>query len=398
MSKVMVMNGNKAAAVGAMLSRPEVIAAYPITPQTPIVEFLTEFVANGELDSVISEVESEHSAMSVVTGASLAGSRVFTATSSQGLALMYEPYFRASTLRLPIVMAIVNREMISPQTVWGGPQDSLTLRDAGWIQIYVEDNQEILDMIIQAYKIAENNEVLLPVNICYDGFYLSHMTEKVIVPDQEDVDKFLPSYNPIHIKLDPDEPMAVDPLTHGHLLMEYREKHMAAQQNALEVIDGVDKEFKEIFGRSYGGVVEKYRLEDADAVLVTMGSMTGAARDAVDDVRERGRKIGLLKIRCLRPFPKKAVIESMTGKKGFGVVDRNVSFGWNTGIIYQEIKSALYESGGVIPSVPFVGGLGGEDIVKEHFIQAIEKVYEHIETGNKSEKTYWLKKDKGGIN
>jgi phenylglyoxylate dehydrogenase alpha subunit len=199
MSKVMVMNGNKAAAVGAMLSRPEVIAAYPITPQTPIVEFLTEFVANGELDSVISEVESEHSAMSVVTGASLAGSRVFTATSSQGLALMYEPYFRASTLRLPIVMAIVNREMISPQTVWGGPQDSLTLRDAGWIQIYVEDNQEILDMIIQAYKIAENNEVLLPVNICYDGFYLSHMTEKVIVPDQEDVDRFLSPYNPIHI-------------------------------------------------------------------------------------------------------------------------------------------------------------------------------------------------------
>ncbi len=398
MSKVTVLNGNKAAAIGSKLSRPEVIAAYPITPQTPIVEYLTEFVAKGELDSTISEVESEHSAMSVVTGASLAGSRVFTATSSQGLALMYEPYFRASTLRLPIVMGIVNREMISPQTVWGGPQDSLTLRDAGWIQIYVEDNQEILDMMIQAYKIAENNAVLLPVNICYDGFYLSHMTEKVIVPDQDDVDRFLPPYNPTHIKLDPNEPMAVDPLTHGHLLMEYREKHMVAHQNALQVIDRVDEEYKEIFGRSYGGVVEKYRTDDADAVLVTIGSMTGAARDAVDDAREHGYKIGLLKVRSLRPFPEKAVIETMSGKKGFGVVDRNVSFGWNTGIVYQEVKSALYESGGVIPSVPFVGGLGGEDIVKEHFIQAIETVYEHIKTGKTSDKTYWLKRNKGGIN
>lgn len=180
-----VINGNMAAAIGASLAKPDVIAAYPITPQTPVVEYLTKFVADGILESNLSEVESELSAMSVLTGASLAGARTFTATSSQGLSLMYEPYFRASTLRLPIVMAIVNREMISPQTVWGGPQDSITIRDAGWIQIYVEDNQEILDMIIQAYKISENNDVLLPINICYDGFYLSHMTEKAFIPEDE---------------------------------------------------------------------------------------------------------------------------------------------------------------------------------------------------------------------
>ena len=193
MPRVDVMNGNKAAAVGAMLAGPDIIAAYPITPQTPLVEYLTRFVADGELNSVMSEVESEHTAMSILTGASLAGSRTFTATSSQGLALMYEPYFRASTLRLPIVMGIVNREMISPQTLWGSPQDSLTLRDAGWLQIYVEDNQEILDMIIQAYKVAEDNRVLLPINICYDGFYLSHMTEKVNIPAKEQVNAFLPA-------------------------------------------------------------------------------------------------------------------------------------------------------------------------------------------------------------
>ncbi|RKL62287.1 phenylglyoxylate dehydrogenase [Thermoanaerobacteraceae bacterium SP2] len=393
MPMIDVLNGNKAAAIGAKLSRPGVIAAYPITPQTPIVEYLTEFVANGELDSFMSEVESEHSAMSVVTGASLAGSRVFTATSSQGLSLMYEPYFRASTLRLPIVMAIVNREMISPQTVWGGPQDSLTLRDAGWIQIYVEDNQEILDMIIQAYRIAEDKRVLLPVNICYDGFYLSHMTERVEIPDQKTVDEFLPPYMPEHIILDPERPMAVDPLTHGFLLMEYRGKHLKAQQNALEVINEVNELFDRKFGRNYGGVVEKYRTDDADAVIITVGSMTGAAKDAVDEMREAGYGIGLLKIRSVRPFPKKWVVEAVKGKKGFGVVDRNVSFGWNTGIIYQEVKSALYELGEKLPAVPFIGGLGGEDITVDHFKDAIKVIYDHIKAGEIAQKTYWLKRE-----
>lgn len=302
---------------------------------------------------------------------------------------MYEPYFRASTLRLPIVMAIVNREMISPQTVWGGPQDSISVRDAGWLQIYVEDNQEILDMMIQAYKIAENKDVLLPINICYDGFYLSHMTEKVFIPEQEKVDAFLGRYKPDHIILDPERPMSVDPLTNGDLLMEYRYKHLQAQQNALRVIEETDKEFSELFGRSYGGLIEEYKMEDAEIAIITMGSMTGAAKEAVDLKRKDGVKVGLIKIRSLRPFPKERLIKALNKVRAFGVVDRNVSFGWNTGVVYQEVKSALYESDRIIPSVPFVGGLGGEDIT----IQMMSNCIEKIESLDENHNTIWLTRE-----
>ena len=395
MPRVDVMNGNKAAAVGAMLAGPDIIAAYPITPQTPLVEYLTRFVADGELNSVMSEVESEHTAMSILTGASLAGSRTFTATSSQGLALMYEPYFRASTLRLPIVMGIVNREMISPQTLWGSPQDSLTLRDAGWLQIYVEDNQEILDMIIQAYKVAEDNRVLLPINICYDGFYLSHMTEKVKIPAKEQVNAFLPAYKPEHIILDPERPMAVDPLTNGPLLTEYRQKHMEAQQNALGVIEEVDREYREKFGRGYGGLIEEYRCEDADALIVTMGSMTGAAKDAVDMKRSESLKIGLIKIRTVRPFPAHRLFKAIKGKKAFGVVDRNVSFGWHTGILFQETRAALYELDEKVPCAAFVGGLGGVDITAGHFCRAIDHIFRCAADNRSAGETIWLKREDG---
>ncbi|MCF8010315.1 MAG: phenylglyoxylate dehydrogenase [Clostridiales bacterium] len=390
MPKTDVINGNKAAAVAVSLVEPDVIAAYPITPQSSIVEYLTQFVINNDIDSYMSEVESEHSAMSVLTGASLSGGRTFTATASQGLSLMYEPYFRASTLRLPVVMAVTNREMISPQTVWGGPQDSLSVRDAGWLQIYVEDNQEILDTIIQAYRIAEDKKVLLPINVCFDGFYLTHMTEKVEIPDKQDIDRFLPEYNPEHIILDSEKPMAVDPLTSGYLLMEYREKHLKAQQEALKLIEEVDSLYEGITGRSYGGLVENYKCDDADYVIVTMGSMTGACREAVDHKRNEGLKVGLLKIRALRPFPKQKVMEIISGKKAFGVVDRNVSFGWDTGIIYQEVKSALYDSKCYMPSVPFIGGLGGEDITIEHFEDAIVKIHEAYQNENNPQ-TVWLK-------
>lgn len=391
MRRVEVLNGNQAAAVAAKLCRPEVIAAYPITPQTPIVEYLTQFVADGELDASLSEVESEHSALSVLQGASLAGCRTFTATSSQGLALMYEPYFRTSTLRLPIVMVIVNREMISPQTVWGGPQDALTVRDAGWIQIYVEDNQEILDTVIQAYRIAEDPRVLLPVNVCFDGFYLSHMTERVEVPSQAEVDAYLPpGYRPEHIYLDPERPMSVDPLTPGDLLTEYRRRHMEAMARAAEVIRAADEEFGRRFGRRWGGLVDTYRLEDAEHVLVTMGSMTGAAREAVDEARARGIPVGLLKIRALRPFPASEVREALAGRKSFGVVDRNVSFGWGTGIVFQEVCAALYGAGEVIPGVPFIGGLGGEDLTVELMGRAIENVAQAAGKRGGTPEATWL--------
>ncbi len=389
MQKVDILNGNKAAAIGALMAKPGVVAAYPITPQTPVVEYFSEFVANGEVDTEISEVESELSAMSIVTGASLAGSRTFTATASQGLALMYEPYFRASTLRLPIVMAVVNREMISPQSVWGGQQDSMSVRDAGWIQIYAEDNQEILDLIIQAFRIAEDKRVLLPINICYDGFYLSHMTERVLVPEQERVDEFLGTYKPEHILLDPEKPMGVDPLTNGVLVMEYRHKHLAGQQNALTVLDEVDKEYGRLFGREYGGVIEEYRMEDAEYALVTVGSMSGAAKDAVDKKREDGIKVGLTRMRMIRPFPKERVCKALSKVKSFGVIDKNVSFGWNTGIVYQEVKSAMYEGVNIVPSVPFIGGLGGEDISVDMMLNAVDKVVSAAADCKNSE-CFWL--------
>ena len=397
MSRVEVMNGNKAAAWAALLSRPEVIAAYPITPQTPVVEYLTQFWADGMIKCEMSEVESEHTAMSVLTGASLTGVRCYSATSSQGLSLMYEPYFRASTLRLPIVMNIVNREMISPQTVWGGPQDSLTLRDAGWLQVYVENNQEILDMTIQAFKCAEDDSVLLPINVCYDGFYLSHMAERVELPKQEDIDRFLPPYRSQHILLDPDKPMAVDPLTNGYLLMEYRKKHMEAQQAFKQILDRTDEEYAKITGRSWGGQIEEYRTEDAQYLVFTLGSVTGAVKEIVDRKREKGIPIGLVKVRAVRPFPMEKIRAVMKGKKGFGVIDRNVSFGWNTGILFQEIRSALYGSAFELPYVSFIGGLGGEDFTLDLVDQALDSIVENSKKGNRIDVSQWLWSPRKGV-
>lgn len=371
MGTMMVVNGNKAAAYGAKLCRPDVMSAYPITPQTPLVEYLSQFVADGELDSEFVEVESEHSALSVLQGAALTGGRVFTGTSSQGLALMYEPYVRTGTLRLPIVMAIVTREIISPQTVWGGQQDAITVRDAGWIQIYVENNQEILDSIIQGFKIAEHPDVLLPVNVCYDGFYLSHMAEPVDIPDQELVDRFLPKFKP-HVKLDPEDPQSVDPLMPGPLLMAYRYEHVQAMARAKRVIDEVDAEFGRMFGRSYGGLVEAYRMEDAEIAIVVMGSMAGTAKVAVDQARDTGIKVGLVKLRVLRPFPNERLVSLLGGVKAIGVMERNVCFGWNTGVVYMELRSALQDLGNPPPVVDFIAGLGGADITLDHFAKAID--------------------------
>jgi len=376
MSPIRVMDGNMAAAYGAVLCRPTVLAAYPITPQTPLVEYLSDFIASGRLTAEMVEVESEHSALSVLHGACLAGGRVFTGTSSQGLALMYEPYIRTSTLRLPIVMAIANREVISPQSVWGGQQDAVTLRDAGWIQIFCENNQEILDSIIMGYRIAEANSVLLPLNVCYDGFYLSHMSEAVNVPSQDLVDRFLPPFRIEHIKLDPAEPMSVDPLTPGDLLTEYRWKHVQAMERAKEAIDLIDLEFAALFGRHYGGQVGTYRADDAEFLLVTMGSATGTARVAIDLAREEGIPAGLLKIRALRPFPHEKVIETARGKRVIAVIDRNVCFGWAAGAVFMEVGSALNKAGITAAMLNFIGGLGGSDITVEHIVHIIRRMAE----------------------
>lgn len=391
MAKTEALTGNKCATKAAALCRPDLIAAYPITPQSSVVEGLADLVYGGELDARMVQVESEHSAMSVVQGAASAGGRVFTATSAQGLALMYEPYFRMSTLRLPMVMAIATREMTSPESIWSGQQDVMSVRDAGWIQVFCESNQEIIDMIIQGYMLAEDERVQIPVNVCYDGFYSSHLVERVEVPEQAEVDAILPPYS-VGAKLDPKMPQALDPLTPGELMLRYRKNHLDAMGAALSAAEEVDARFAAAFGRSYGGLVEEYRLDDAEVAIITVGGMSGAGKDAVDAAREKGIKAGLLRIRYVRPFPAERIAKALRGKKAFSVIDRSVCFGWETGPMYVETCAALKDSCDAMCHFSTIGGLGGADISLEHISGVIGKLQGlKDEPGKKP--THWLMTD-----
>ena len=392
MTRIDALTGNECVAEAVRLCSPDIIAAYPITPQSVVVEVLASMKANGQLKSKIVDVESEHSSMSVVKGAAMLGKRVFTATAGQGLAYMYEPYFSMSTMRFPMVMTLACREMISPGTVWCGLQDALSVRDAGWMQIFCENNQEILDMVIQGYKIAENHDVLIPMNVCYDGFYLSHQTERVEIPDQEQVDAFLP---PIDLPqyLDVNHLAIVDPNTVGSYLIRYREDHLKCMQTAKKVIREVNDEFAEKFGRNWGGLIGSYRLEDADYVLVTIGATTGAARVVVDAWREKGVKMGLLKIRAVRPFPEEEIAEALKGRKAYGVIDRSVCFGWNRGIIAMETFAALGKAGVCLPGLSFVGGLGGLDLRTEYVDKAAGMIVEAAKGAIPAGETFWMNED-----
>ncbi len=390
MARIDALTGNECVAEAVRLCRPAVLAAYPITPQSSVVEKLADMVTQGKLDAEMVNVESEHSAMSVLKGAAMVGQRVFTATSGQGLALMYEPYFSMSTSRLPMVMAIASREMISPVSVWSGLQDAISVRDAGWVQIFVEDNQEILDMIVQGYRISEHSDVLIPVNIVYDGFYLSHQTARVLIPEQDEIDSFLPAPGQMQL-LDVTQPQVVDPNTTGPLMMEYRRDHLECMKNTLRIIEQVNQEFKIRFGRDYGGVLDTYRMEDAEAVLVTIGGMTGAGREAIDIMRGKGLKVGLLKVRSLRPFPYEQIAEILAGRKAVGVVDRSVCFGWSTGVVYQEVMAALGRGRIDLPSVSLIGGLGGYDLRIEHMVRALEYIDQAARTGATVPEAVWLK-------
>jgi phenylglyoxylate dehydrogenase alpha subunit len=373
-----VCDGNEAAAWGVVLSRPDMVAVYPITPQTSLVEALAQFAADGTLDADMVEAEGEHSVLSVLQGACLAGARTYTATSGPGLAFMFEPYLRAPGLRLPMVMSIVTRDTLSPQCVWGGHQDAMSVRDVGWIQMYCESVQEILDTVIMAFKIAEHRDVMLPVNVCHDGNYLSFGVCRVDLPQRPGVDAFLgkPDTN-WHIALDPQRPMGVDPLTGGGgpgaaLFARYRKGHCRGMQNALRVIAEVHREYGERFGRRHAALIEEYRLEDAEYALVTIGSMTGAAKDAVDEARARGQRAGLIKVKTYRPFPVSAMARALAGLKAVGVVDRSVSFGWNCGPVYQDVLGVLAGLAQRISAVSFIGGLAGADLTPAHFTRALE--------------------------
>lgn len=350
-----VIMGNHALSYGAKLSRVQVISAYPITPQTQVVELLSEMVGSGELDARFVNVESEHSALAVCIGASMAGARAFTATSAQGLALMHELLHWAAGDRLPIVMGVVNRAMAAPWSIWTDQNDSLSQRDTGWMQIYCESNQEVLDSVILAYKVSE--KVMLPTMIVLEAFVLSHTSEPVEIPDQKLVDEFLPPYeNPY--ALTPDNPVAVGAVTSPDFYMEFRYKIQKAMERAVELIEEEGKNFERIFGR-YWGLVEPFYVDDSETVIVCAGAYSSTVKYAVKRLRERGEKVGVLRIRTFRPFPYDAVRKYLLGKRVI-VLDRNISFGAG-GIFFQEIKSALYGKKKT-KCFGYVLGLGGRDI------------------------------------
>jgi pyruvate/2-oxoacid:ferredoxin oxidoreductase alpha subunit len=362
-----VITGNHAVSYGALVSRVQVISAYPITPQTQVVELLSEMCASGALDAKFIKVESEHSAMAALIGVATAGARAFTATSSHGLALMHEMLHWAAGSRLPIVMANINRAMGPGWSVWTDQNDSLSQRDTGWLQFYCESNQEILDTVIQAYKIAE--QVNLPVMIILDAFVLSHTSEPVDIPAVELVDSYLPSYQPEY-RLDVDDPHAFGALTNPDYYYEMRYKMQKAMEQAVTVARQADEEFKKVFGRSYG-VLECYRCEDCDLLLVTSGTITGTARVVIDELRAQGQRVGLLKMRMFRPFPWEEVKKILGAVKKVAVIDRNISFG-ASGVFFQEIRSCLYGENFQPPVFGFIIGLGGRDVTPSDIKDIVE--------------------------
>lgn len=373
--QVRVITGNAAGAYGAMLCRPEVVAAYPITPQSEIAEQLAQFRADGVLDAEYVEVEGENSAMNVVLAASVAGARVFTATSSYGLVFMFDALQETSGYRAPVVMVNANRETPGIHCVSSGQQDMISTRDTGWVQIIVENDQEILDQIIMAYMLAEDNDILLPVIVNYDGFYLSYLAEAVEIPNIEDVDAFLEP-----LKRQPERQKLVPGIargcgTHGIGMgyVEARYKHCQAMERVKGKIDEIDKAFGDYFGRYYGGQIEEYCTDDAEIIILASGSATGTARTVIDSKRAEGVKVGLIKLRLFRPFPTERLTRVLKGRKAIGVIDRSISFGWKYGPVCMELR-ALSPDIGPVPILSYIDGLANLDITVPHLERVIDEV------------------------
>ncbi len=362
------MEGSHGVAHAVKLCKPDVLAMYPITPSTHIPEGLAQLIADGKMDTKFITVESEFSAMSACVGVSAAGSRAFTATSSQGLLLMTEVVYAAAGMRLPIVTVIVNRTISAPINIWNDHQDTFAERDSGWLQIYCETNQEALDTTIQAYKIAEDAGVLLPVFVCMDGFVLSHTYEPLEVPEQNEVDAFLPPYTPKHAFLDPNKPITQGPFAYPKPYAAMRKELSDAIMNSKTVVKKVHNEFAEKFGRAYGdGIIEEYK-SDKPTVIVAMGSVCGTIKEVVDERDD----IGLVRIRCYRPFPKEELVKALEGKENIIVFEKDVALGMASGALYHEIKSILAGKNVRINNV--VGGLGGIDTTKKNISNFVDRM------------------------
>ena len=371
------LSGNEAFAYGVRLARPQVISAYPITPQTIVVEKLSEFVEDGSLKAEFIHVESEHSALSCAMGASSVGARAFTATSSQGLLYMAECLPYAAGGRFPIVMMNANRSTALPWNIYGDQRDSLSQLDSGWIQAYAENAQEALDLALMSFYIAEHKKVSTPFMANLDGFVLTHTYEVVDVPTQEQADEFLPSFETEN-KMSLDHPKNLGFSAGPDTNTFFKYKEHTGLLNVREVVKEAESRFESIFGRHYTGLTESYRTEDADYILITLGSIAGLAREIVDKLREQGEKVGLLRIRYMRPFPNEEIAKAVSHTKAIAVLEKDISFG-NEGTVYTNVNSALQKSGVNIPTSNYIGGLGGKNISP----QEIENIFEEL----KQEKT-----------
>lgn len=381
-----MLDGNYAAVEAMKLAKVKVIAAYPITPQSSISEKLSDLVADGTLDAQYIRVESEHSAMSATVAAQMAGVRAATATASNGLALMHEVLTMASGNRQPIVMPVVNRAVASPWSLWCEHGDTMSQRDLGWMQIYCQNCQEVLDFMLMAYKVAEDSRVLLPVMVCLDGFFLSHSMQKIDVPDQNEVDAYIGEYTPKNLYLNPSDPMFICDLTTSDEYTEMKFQQKVAMLDSVSVMEDAMDEFEHKFGRKLS-IAEPYRLDDAEVVLVALGSMCGTAKCVVDELRERGEKAGLLKLSVFRPFPTELIGKYLAGKKVIGVFDRSSGLGSQGGPLYNEIRSALCTQQSQI--VSFIGGLGGRD-VSDMTLHRLYSQMIDISKGSTGTYTQWI--------
>ena len=353
------------------LANADCIAAYPITPQTHIVEHLSELVADGHLDAEFIPVESEHSAMSVCIGCSAVGARTFTSSSAQGLALMHELLFIASSMRFPIVMAVVNRTLSAPLNIWNDHSDIMASRDCGWIQIFVDNGQQAFDQTICAFRMGEDQRVLLPVAVNLDGFILSHVVEAIEMVEPETVNQFLPPFRPIHT-LHPDQPKTMGAFAMPEIFMETKKAHEVALRESKAVIQEVWREWGKLTGRMYRPI-ESYQLEDAEIAILSAGAISEVAMEAIDAMRKRGKAVGLLKLRLWRPFPWEELKEAISGIKKLVVIDRALSTGGPGGPIYSEIRSALYSDSRRPQVMGFIAGLGGRDVPPEHIIEMVDR-------------------------
>lgn len=381
--EIMAVNGDTAVAYAWKQVNPDVVAAYPITPQTIIVEAFSEYVANGEVTTEFVCAESEHSAMTLCVGASAAGARCATATASAGLALMWEMLYVAASMRMPIVMAVANRALSAPINIHCDHSDSMGARDSGWIQLYSENVQEAYDQTIMAFRIAENPRVLLPVMIGLDGFIVSHAIENLQPLPDDVVKDFVGEYKPVRSLLDIENPVTMGPLALQNWYFEHKYQQVLAMKNAREVIEEVFREFEKISGRRYS-VVEPYRVDDAEYVVMAIGSTAGTLKFVVDQLREEGLKVGCIKLRMFRPFPDEEIVELLKGKKAVAVMDRAISFG-AAGPVFPEVRAALLEVANPPKVVNYIYGLGGRDVSPDD----LRTVFDELVSG-RSEKVNYL--------